>query len=442
MWIVLLVACKEPPRHELAGLDLAAATARLHALATSCDGLAHALDLLGQGDFGGRALVGLVDDTLGAARASCPAPAIAGTTAAHQLARARLADADPQSALAQLTSDDTAIHLRRAELFDRTGRVREALAELAASAPLDEAALAAQRLLQISDAARGNRPRDVAHAIALAPLAEHPALAYRASVDAPAGALAALAAAAEEAELATAIADRQEHERGPAAAVPARERAAQLAPQRAEPHDALARALAAAGRIDDALAAWDRAAELAPAQPAYKLAPVQALVALGQLPRAKQRAVQLAAAALDPPPRAPRTNSAGNQNPPTTIPARDVEALLTASAAEAAAQEPARALELAQAARAQRPGDGRLVFAVGGRLAEAGRRAEAASVLVELLVCGAHGRPWHRHEVAARLVELGTDTAKALDAKRACTPADPTDLAGYVDGIRAKLAAR
>jgi len=394
-------------------MDVAGATARLHALATSCDGLARALDALATSDFTGRTLLGLVDDTLGAARAHCPAPRVTGTRVVHQLARARLADDRPASALAELTGDGATLHLRRAELLDRLGRVHDALGELAAAAPLDAEALALQRLLAVSEAARAGRARDAAHAIASAPLTEHPALAYRASVDARD--LDALAGAAEEPELATAIADRIERERGSAAALAARQKAAALGPERAEPQDALARALAAAGRADDALAAWDRAAALAPAQPSYTLAPIRALVALGQEPRARERAAAIARAA------------------------RDAEALLVASAASAAAGDRAAAVRLAQAARAQRPGDGRLVFAVGERLAEAGDPPAAADVLAELLVCGAHGRPWHRHEVAGKLVELGPAAATALAAKRACTPADPADLAGYVTGVRDKL---
>ncbi|HSK03428.1 MAG TPA: hypothetical protein VK932_19385, partial [Kofleriaceae bacterium] len=90
--------------------------------------------------------------------------------------------------------------------------------------------------------------------------------------------------------------------------------------------------------------------------------------------------------------------------------------------------------------------DGRLAFAVAERFADAGDRAAAAAALVELLVCGARGRPWHRHEVAARLVALAVDPASArvaaaaLDARPTCAAVDPPDLARYVDALRTELA--
>nr|MBA3392232.1 hypothetical protein [Deltaproteobacteria bacterium] len=62
-----------------------------------------------------------------------------------------------------------------------------------------------------------------------------------------------------------------------------------------------------------------------------------------------------------------------------------------------------------------------------------------------LLTCGAHGRPWHRHEIAAKLVALATDPAgkaivrAALAAQRSCTAADREDLARYVEALFAKL---
>jgi len=414
-WIVLLVACRRDASPELAGLDLAQATTRLHALATSCAGLTRALDALAASDFADRALLELVDDTVDAARASCPAPELAGTTPVHQLARAHLVNDHPGEALAVLTATTAAIHLRRADLLDRANRPAEALAELAAAAPLDDAGRTQQRLLAVSVAARAGNTREVAHAIAIAPLVERPALAFRAAFDAPPDRADAFVAAAEEPELANAIADRIAIQRGPAAPVAARERAAVLGPARAEYHHALAIALAAADRLDDALAAWDRAAALAPAQPAFQLAPIRALVKAGQVARARTRAAALATSA------------------------REIDALLVASQAAAEAGNHASAVELARAARAKRPGDGRLVFEVAARLADARERAAAADLYAELLVCGAHGHAWHRHEVAAKLVELGPAAITALAGNRACDPPEPADLAGYVDAIRAKL---
>jgi tetratricopeptide (TPR) repeat protein len=275
-------------------------------------------------------------------------------------------------------------------------------------------------LSAVSDDVRAGRYPAAAARIAAAELPERPALAFRAASDAPIAALPTLAAAAVEPELAAAVADRLEQDRGPAAALQARERAAAGAPDRAEHHDALARARLDAGQLDAALAAWDRAIVLAPLQPLYRLAPIRALVALGDRDRACARAATIAAGA------------------------KDVERLLVASTAAAACGDHARAIELAGAARDRRPGDGRLLFQLGERLADAGDPS-AAAVLVELLVCGASGRAWHRHELAARLVALATEpiaTRRVLDAlaaPRACTPADPPDLAGYVESLRAKL---
>jgi tetratricopeptide (TPR) repeat protein len=275
-------------------------------------------------------------------------------------------------------------------------------------------------LSTISEDVRAGRYAAAAARVAAAELPERPALAFRAASDAPAEGLAALAAAAVEPELASTVADRQEQDLGPKAALAARERAAAAGPDRAEHHDALARARLASGEPDAALAAWDRAAELAPLQPTYRLAPIRALVALGDRERACARAAALAA------------------------PARSVDALLVAATATAACGDHARAIELARAARDLRPGDGRLSFNVGERLADAGDPA-AAQVFADLLICGAHGRTWHRHEIAARLVALATDPAAsrrvldALDAPRKCQPVDTPDLTGYLESLRTRL---
>ncbi|MGN6111010.1 MAG: hypothetical protein ACTHU0_38285, partial [Kofleriaceae bacterium] len=388
----------------------------------------------------GRPLAGLVDEVVDAARPHCAAPleVVTGGGRARQLARARWLDDRPSDALAALRADDPAIRLRRAELLDREGRFEAARLELDAAiarAP-DHEALAARRRISISIAVRAGRAEEVAREIAGAPLVDQPALAYRAAADAPAAGLDALAAAARGApelaaargvpELAAAVADRIERERGPAAALVARQLAADGAPARAEHHDALARSLAIAGRVEDALAAWDRAAQLAPAQPAFRLAPIRALVVLGrsELARGRARVVIEAARAGGAP-----------------------EELLTAAAAAAAIRDTALAVQLAREARARRPGDGRLAFAVAERLVEHGDRAAAAAALGELLACGAHGRPWHRHEVAGRLLALAADpaTARIVEAALApppgCQVVDPADLARYVEPARAQLRA-
>jgi tetratricopeptide (TPR) repeat protein len=275
-------------------------------------------------------------------------------------------------------------------------------------------------LTAISGDVRAGRYAAVAARIAAAELPDRPSLAFRAASDAPAAALPQLASAATEAELAAAVAERLEQELGPEAALLARERAATTAPDRAEHHDGLARARLAAGQREAALAAWDRAAALAPLQPAYRLAPIRALVALGDRDGACSRATALAAGA------------------------NDVDRLLVASNAAAACGDRVRAVELARAALDRRPGDGRLVFTLGERLIAAGDPS-APRVFADLLICGARGRAWHRHEVAARLIALATDqdasrrVRDALDAPRECQPVDTPDLKQYVESLHSRL---
>ncbi len=433
--LVLVIGCgrsadRDREARELARIDLADASVRIRALVTDCSGFARALDRLSRSTISGRSLAGLIDDACEAARGSCAHPlgSATGTGTAQQLARARLLDERPTDALAALAigASEPAIRFRRAELLDRLGRFDEAIRELDAGlarAP-DEAGHHARRLLEVTVAARAARAAEVAAAIAAAPLTDHPALAYRAASVAPAAALDALAAAATEPELATATGDRIELEGGPAAALAAREHAVTRAPDRAELHDAHARALLGARRLADAVAAWDRAASFAPAQPSYRLSPIRALAGLGDAARARERAHALADAAR-----------AGD----------DIDVLVTASTAAAAAADYPLAVGLAREARRRRPGDGRLAFLLADQLAASGERAAAADAYVELLACGAHGRPWHRHEVAAKLVALATDPAgkaivrAAVAAQRACTAVDREDLARYVEALFAKL---
>lgn len=291
-------------------------------------------------------------------------------------------------------------------------------------------------LREVSKDVRAGRYASAATRIAAAELPDRPRLAFRAAAEASPESLAALAAAAVEPELAAAVADRLEQELGPKAALAARERAAATAPDRAEHHDALARARLANEQLDDALAAWDRAAALAPLQPTYRLSPIRALVALGLPDRACSRAAPLADAA-----RALAATADATRNATRTI-----DAFLLASSATAACGDRPRAVELARAALALRPDDGRLAFTLGERLADAADPA-AATALTTLLACGAHGRAWHRHEVAARLLAFATATPQhaahvlaALDAPRLCVPVETADLDDYVASLRARIA--
>ncbi len=349
--LLVLTACSS--KNQTLASDPAAASTQIKSIAIDCKGLSRALDLISHSAMRGRVMIGLVDDALEAAHCAT----IEGNGAAQQLARARIADAKPAEALAALTIDRDAIHMRRAELLDRLGRTEEAVRE-----PFDEPAT--KRLYRISIAARAGDP-DVAQVIAEAPITERPSLAFRAAADAPIDKLDTLALGPE---LATAIADRLETERGPAAALAARERA--VLPDVAETHDALARAQIAAGKIDDALASWERASTIAPAQSAYRITPIRALVIAGEHARAKERATALATLARSRP--------------------NDTELLVTASAGAAAAGNTDLASSLAREARDAKPNDGRLVFLYAQREAEAGHAAQAAALYMELLVCGTH----------------------------------------------------
>jgi hypothetical protein len=416
--IVVVLACRQAPRDTTFD-DPAQASQRVRAMVDSCDGVTRALDRLAAARVSGRLLIGVVDDAISAAKCADVRTAVKGTAAAHQLARARLDEARPEAALAELAGSDPAIRLRRAELLDRIGRSADALQALE-GIDLDEPAAILQRLLRVSLAAHARKHDEVGRLIAAAPLAEQPRLAHRAVEDAPVDSLATLATAGSI-ELALAAADRLEQAQGPAAVLAARERIAELDGSVAEHWDALGRARIASGQIDTALAAWDRAIDIAPAQPAFRVAPIRALVIAGEPERARSRAKLVAEQARK---------------------RGDVELLVTASSSAAAAGDAKLAVELARAARAQRSTDGRLAFLVAQRLAEAGETKLAADAYVELLVCGAHGRAWHRHEVAGKLQTLAGTNADAraimlaaLAAKRACNTVEPDDLATYTSAL-------
>ncbi len=359
-----------------------------------------------------------VDAAVAEARSRCPSPVNIGERGgiAHQLARARIADERPDVALGELPSLlHPAIAVRRSELLDRLGRTHDAAAALAPALVTDEQARARHALLAVSAAAKNNDPTSVLRALASAPIVDRPRLAHRAVADASEAFLDALAQ--DDVELATAVADRLEQSKGPAAARAARERAVELEPNVAEHWDAVARSRIAAGAIDEALAAWDRATAIAPAQPSFRIMPVRALVIAGEGARATQRAHELASVA--------RSSS-------------DVELVVTASNAAAAAADRTLGIELARLARSRRPADGRLAFLVAQRLAESSDIGAAADAYAELLVCGAHGRAWHRHEVAARLAALGDPpiVTSAVTAKRSCTAVESADLDTYVSRLK------
>lgn len=414
--LLAMAACGR--REDLGAIDLAAASTRIRELVVDCAGLSRALDVLATSRLPARSLLGLVDETVELGRAKCRDPsAFAGTAPPHRLARARLA-ARPEDALATLGgADGVAIQLRRSELLEASNRPAEALVQLAAALDREDSAAdrARELPLRVAAAAAAGKVAEANALVARAPVEQRTALAHRLVALAPAARLPAIGADAPL-EVAVAAADRLEHTLGAAAALAARARASTLAPDDADLLDALARSLVAVGRLDDAVAAWDRAAAIAPAQPAFRLAPIRALAS--QPSRTKPRVDQL-------------VDEARAQSEP--------EPYITAAHGAVAAGDPQRAVAVMREARAKRPTDGRLAFELALRLVDANDRPAAIEAFVELLVCGAHGRPWHRHEIAGKLVALDATAARAaLDRERDCAPAAPDDLATYVAQLRAK----
>jgi len=263
-----------------------------------------------------------------------------------------------------------------------------------------------------------DRFREAARSVEIAPLDERPALAERLARAVPPQKLAQLAAATRDPDLLFAYAASAPK---PAQAIPLWQLAAAAAPTRAEPLDRLGQALVDAGRAAEAVAAWDRASELAPAQAAYQWAAIRALVAAGKSATAHERASAQAS----------RARASG-----------DADRLLDAAESAALAGDLPLSVRLAGEARDRRPGDGRLVFAYANRLAAAQKFEAAARVWIELLVCGAHNRPWHRHEVAGQIEKLRNEgaisearLAALLAQPHPCTPVDPSDLAPYLSQL-------
>lgn len=411
--------------------DVVEASTEVRALAaTSCAGLATAVDALERArvDFDAATLAGFVEDAVDATRARCPEDdALAVLSgrggAAAALARATVVRDRPARALAELDGawPAAAVLRRRGELLVELGRGQEAALALEMSLALDDdeavraavvdlwvAARAPERAVAVCAGcvpalAAAGRYEDVAAAIAAAPVHVRTELATNAAATAPD--VRALAVAGAPVELLVAVAARV---REPTDAAALLARAAGVAPDDADVHMAHAEALERAGEPLEAVAAWDRAARVAPANQRAVLAPIRILAGAGRRADALARASALARAASD-----------------------DADALHVASLAYAYAGDAARAVELARAAVAARPGDGRLEFELALRLRSSGRDREAIDVLARLLVCGARGRPWHRHEVARHLAELGARDLGNVD----CAPVEPADLARYVEQL-------
>lgn len=444
-----LGACGRSPREDLGAIDLAAASTRIRELVVDCRGMARALDVLATSRLPSRSLLGLVDETVELGRAKCRDMAVAGSAPPHRLARARLA-AQPAEALAALgpaaPADAVAIQLRRSELLEALGRPAEALVALTSALAREASApdRARELPLRVAAAAAAGKLDEASALVTRAPIEQRIALANRLVAHAPAARLTAIAREAPL-EVAIAAADRVEQTAGAAAAVDARQRASSLAPDDADLLDALARSLAAAGRLDEAIAAWDRAAAIAPAQPAFRIAPIRALAASSAEPTGVSG--QRTDASADPTRvSGARTKARVDRLVDEARAGDEPERYITAAHAAVAAGDPARAVTVMREARAKRPSDGRLAFELALRLVDANDRTTAIDAFVELLVCGAHGRAWHRHEIAGRLVALASDVASkqhalaALDRTWTCTPAEAADLATYTTALRAQLA--
>lgn len=231
-----------------------------------------------------------------------------------------------------------------------------------------------------------------------------------------------IATATTDGDILFAVAEVVEDRTGSASAIEWWQHAVRTNPDKAEPLDRLAIALVESDQIDAAVSAWDAAARVAPAQPRYLWSAITALARHGQDDQATLRA-------------SAHAERARAQASP--------EALLAAAESSARANHPLEAANLVAEARALRPGDGRLTFELGDRLLAADQIERAVSEWVDLLICGARGRPWHRHEIGARLetVAQSPSGARALAAElnreHSCKPVEPDDLVSYVDRLRA-----
>ncbi len=419
----------------------------------SCLDLGEALSALASRDgkqpFRSQETRALIEESLQAARASCAAkqalqhlsalPA-KGSSQQEVLHVARsLVCADPREALEQLQEAPASalVRRRRAQLLSELGQSDRALSEL------------------IDSLADEDDEQERAHAARLALIAGQAALALSLAEGSPSllvrreksAALAALGRDEQviaelvacpldqRAELALYVVQHALHWQALASApgappelllALAREKTGELddkgaallesASQRS-PEDAdilleLAAVQEAIGRRSDAILSLDRAALLAPQNEHAQLAPIRLLVESNEPRLALQRCLE----------RARQGRKKGS-----------AEELRMASLACKYAQSMALASALANEALLARPGDGRLHSELAMRLQEEGQIEQAAQSLAELLVCGAHGHPWHRHEISARLAALvDANTMQALVAALPCPHVDDEDLQQYL----------
>ncbi len=196
------------------------------------------------------------------------------------------------------------------------------------------------------------------------------------------------------------------------------QRAAQLQPEEGDLWTALATTLEGIARPMDALQAWDEAAKRNIGAEKPILAPIRILREEGHAAKALARAAQLA----------DKAEAAANSKRP--------EALRLAGLAYRYAGDSKKAVHFARDAVKSRPGDGRLTFELASRLEEDSQREAAAEVLSTLLVCGARGQAWHRHEVAAQLTLLvGVKAVPSYihKSEASCEVVDAEDLYQHVE---------
>lgn len=432
-----------------AAADAVAASNAIHgSKITSCATLERALASLDSRpsarQFDPRSYRGLIEELLQAGQAGCPGKealtALGGAAAgpAQRIARSLL-ESDPEVALIALGSSPSspAVLLRRSELLFELGRAKEAREALSGALALhddDEQRATAARLsllageperalelcgnrsasalqaLRVGALAALGRYDEVVNELARAPLHLHEELAEHAArfaptpllmtsaKDAPAPLLLAVAAAIKTEDTAASIALLA--------------KASALVPDDADVQMQLAEALEAAGRPREAVAPWDRAAVIAPATERPILVPIRLLAETGDRKAARQRAARLEAAAKT---------------------SKSADDWRMASLAHKYAGDSARAAVLAHKAVTARAGDGRLTSELAARLEEANRKDQAAQILATLLVCGAHGRPWHRHELMARLLALvDAEQLERLVAAQTCSPVQPEDLKSHL----------